>query len=188
MNAVITNQHHFCGKMKIEITNGKVSKFISKSGMDLTTPRDMGEFITKVYETFCMTGVDTADYDSSEYAPQMKLDDVLLEQRERADEVKAIIRAQLLEFNVVLIEEGICFCNMGHCGATTSFQLISREPKTYGELMDEFGSHYPDSVLLCIEQVVELPETFTPCGASTAQKTAIQLDPEKKYLKFYYYR
>lgn len=97
MNAVITNKHHFCKNMKIEIVNGKVSKFISTNGMDLTTPRDMGEFITKVYETFCMTGVDTAYYDSSEYEPQMKLDDMLLEQRERADEVKEIIRAQKIE-------------------------------------------------------------------------------------------
>jgi len=106
-----------------------------------------------------------------------------------------------LEHIVKFVGIGHCGCNMGHCSAITGISINDKEFKTYGDVMAVLGDEtttengntyyeYPDSLLLTLEQITNLPGKIH-CGYTCYSDKEIvteSLDPNTIYLSYGYGR
>ncbi len=104
---------------------------------------------------------------------------------------------------VVAIYVDTCGCNMGYCGAVIGYEetgayksvndlfcMLGQSP-TYGE-DDEFNDYYeyPDSVILTLEKLEELPQLTTEKGCKNAnvEPKKITITPDAYYVTANYGR
>lgn len=85
---------------------------------------------------------------------------------------------------------GTCGCNMGYCSAITSCEIDGSDYKCYGDLMNLFGPDYPDSVMLEIKELNDLPSHIHNNHSCYSPKVPLNIDLQKgvTYLSWGYYR
>ena len=166
-------------------------------------PQKLDDFILLIELIFEFTGSLTyCKYENKKYNVMLTdhLQIVSDQDLTQYDIVKCIYDTPL-EHSVKFIRIGHCGCNMGHCGAITGISIDDKEYKTYGDVMALFGDEtitedgntyyeYPDSVLLTLEQITQLPDKIHStwyCGSDKKIVTE-SLDQNIIYLSYSYGR
>ena len=217
MNAIITSKHHFCEGVVLTIQNDKLSWKVNKdkqkykygtcgfaqSNADgLLDLQQLDDFISLINLVFEFTGTLTYQKYENKKCTVVSTNRLQIESDQNLtqwDIVNCIYSAPL-EWNVRFVRVGTCGCNMGHCGAVTSITVDCEEYKTYGDVMallgDEVtldGNHYyeyPDSVLLTLERITNLPDKICSGPTCRGNKEIVteHLDPNTIYLSYSYGR
>lgn len=195
MQSTVTNSHHFCEEVKLQISNTSMYWNVANSILD---PKNVIEdFVLSLYTAFIFIGTLTDMY----YTNDIK--DLLIEsdQNLTMGDIIKFIYDYPLEQNIKFVSMDYCGCNMGNCSQLVGINIDDIEYKTYGDVMALFGMcfkhpngniyyEYPDSVLLRLEQITKLPNIIYERNNSHDKEIRVteQLDPNIIYLSYGYSR
>lgn len=208
---VFTNDHHFNDNVKIVIDdiNNKLTEIIFKDTV-ISSASDIDSFIDKIQLLFRFTGIDCVGYlylyislvfnelthlffynSNQFYKPGelTKVNGLQVTPAQYESFINTIYNTPL-EFNVKFVRIGTCGCNMGYCSAITSCEIDGSDYKCYGDLMNLFGPDYPDSVMLEIKELNDLPSHIHNNHSCYSPKVPLNIDLQEgvTYLSWGYYR
>ena len=219
MNATVTNNHHFSKGVTLTIKDGKsfwsvdnkeqkykYGTIRTQNDTDtviLNPNNSLDDFVKLINLVFEFTGTltDYEEYDPVHYNIPNNLKIKSDDNYNQWTILKHIYNTKL-EHHPRFVRLGHCGCNMGNCGEVTGFERDNNEYETYGDLMKLFGYgtikdadgnayySYPDSVLLCIERIKELPKKIHNGNSCLSEEIDIneELDKNEIYLSWCYGR